>query len=232
VGSFDVEIGTPLTMTHGAVDCSASYLTGEREGEHPAARRDTERREIMPGANDLRFSFDELRTVQACALLIESAEGRENYTKLLKILYLADRKSLVETGRTITGDTFVSMAKGPVLSEVYDRVKAKRTHPVWDRYIVKDGFDVKLVLSPGGGELSDYDVDGLTSLAAKHRGDSWCRMIDIVHELKEWRDPTPQKMAPLSPSDILRAEGVDESVIADLARQNEYFAEVGKLLAS
>jgi uncharacterized phage-associated protein len=43
--------------------------------------------------------------------------------KLLKLMYLADRKSLLETGVPITGDSISALDKGPVLSQTYNRLK-------------------------------------------------------------------------------------------------------------
>ena len=37
------------------------------------------------------------------------------YIKLIKLMYLADRRCLIETGFPITGDRMVSMPKGPEL---------------------------------------------------------------------------------------------------------------------
>ena len=42
---------------------------------------------------------------------------------LIKLLYLADRKALLESGYTITGDGMVSMPLGPVLSTIYDWIQ-------------------------------------------------------------------------------------------------------------
>ena len=183
-------------------------------------------------SHDLKFTFEERRTVQACAILIRSAGGRENYTKLLKELYLADRRSLIETGQTITGSTFVSMANGPVLSEVYNCIKGEPSRSFWDEHIVKDEYDVRLVKEPGDDQLSEYDVEVLRTLATKHRNDSYSRMIDIVHKLREWRDPEPCKVVPLPAADILRASNIDDDEIDDLAQQNEYFSSVKRELSS
>ena len=42
--------------------------------------------------------------------------------KLMKLMYLAERLSLKRYGDTITGDAFVSMPHGPVLSMTYDHM--------------------------------------------------------------------------------------------------------------
>lgn len=47
-----------------------------------------------------------------------------NYMALIKLLYKADREALRRWGLPITTDKYVSMAKGPVTSHIYDRIKA------------------------------------------------------------------------------------------------------------
>lgn len=60
--------------------------------------------------------FDERKAAQAAAFLLHKAGGRLPLLKLMKLLYLSERESLQKYGDTITGDTFVSMPNGPVLS--------------------------------------------------------------------------------------------------------------------
>ena len=47
----------------------------------------------------MEFFFDERRAAQAASLLLERRAGRMPYIKLIKLLYLADREALIETGR-------------------------------------------------------------------------------------------------------------------------------------
>ena len=71
----------------------------------------------------MEFFFDERKAAQAASVLLDRHEGRMPYIKLLKLLYLADREALIETGLPITGDRFVSLKFGPVLSRVLDLIK-------------------------------------------------------------------------------------------------------------
>src|SRR5688572_14417051 len=76
------------------------------------------------------------KTVQATAVLLQAAPGeRMSYMRLLKLLYLADRRMMRETGSPITFDRVVAMKHGPVLSETYSLIKGE--HPdagVWSRF--------------------------------------------------------------------------------------------------
>lgn len=180
--------------------------------------------------DDIRFIFEERRTVQACAVLMGSSR-RENYTKLLKLLYLADRASILETGSPITGSSFVSMKNGPVLSEVYECIKGDPVSSTWDRYMQRDGYNLSLREEPGDDELSDYDVALLGRLRDEHRSRGYSAMIDYVHALPEWKDPAPSKVAPLSVATVLSRGGCSADEILDVARTQAYMAGVDRLLA-
>jgi uncharacterized phage-associated protein len=49
---------------------------------------------------------------------------KRDFHKIFKVLYFADREHLAEYGRTITGDTYVKMERGPVPFNIYDIFKA------------------------------------------------------------------------------------------------------------
>lgn len=176
------------------------------------------------------FSFDPKRTSQAAAVLIRFAGGRENFTKLLKLLYLADRHALLEVGQTITGDAFVNMKNGPVLSRTYNCIKEEPRNETWADAIRRDGFFVELSHDPGDSLLSDYDVGVLEDLAKKHRAHDYSKMIDIVHELPEWSDPAPAKVSPLSVIEVMRKAGVSEDDIANRVERLRYLRAVNQAL--
>ena len=172
----------------------------------------------------MEFRFEQLRATQAAALVtrVAGADGRINYTKLLKIMYLADRQSLIESGSTITGDRVFNMKNGHVLSEVYDCVKASPSHEhqIWSRYFRKDGYDVVLHGDPSTSKLSDFDTDVLTALALKYKGHSWQQLVEVVHALKEWNEPEDGGADLLPYEAILRAEGFSEEDVQAYQHQN------------
>lgn len=71
----------------------------------------------------MHFPLKVDKTIQAVGVLFR-AEGvqRANCMRLLKLLYIADRESIREVGRPITGGAVVAMERGPVLEEVYDLI--------------------------------------------------------------------------------------------------------------
>lgn len=164
----------------------------------------------------MKFRFQPLRATQAASLLLGLAGGRLDYTMLLKLLYLADRRALLETGSTITGDEVVNMARGQVLSAVYDCIKGNRQGDCvsWSRYLHTEGKDLVRISDAGDGELSDYDVELLTEVYDAHRTTSLEQVIEELHQLHEWKDPKPDKSQNVPYEDILRAGDLSEETIS------------------
>ena len=166
----------------------------------------------------MRFVFDERRAAQAAARLLDRNGGTMPYIKLIKLLYLADRESLIETGAPITGDRFFSMRFGPVLSRVLDLIKDDRPaeDSIWHGYVVRERFDARLVGNAESKRLSDFDrgvLDGVFDTFG------WLKEWDVVartHALPEWKDPGGSAI-PIEPEDILRYSGYSEAEIESVA---------------
>lgn len=71
----------------------------------------------------MRWIYNPLKAAQAAAHLLQLHHGSMNVMVLVKLLYLADRQALVESGYPITCAAMVSMPHGPVLSQIYDAIK-------------------------------------------------------------------------------------------------------------
>jgi uncharacterized phage-associated protein len=122
---------------------------------------------------NMRFHFD--RALQSGTYLLRLHGKRMAYLRMLRLLYIADREWLAETGESITGDCACAMECGPVLSNVYDLIRGDGPGAgVWDAYIHKEGYAVELVADPGRGELSKGIVNKLTEVTEKYRQiDDW-----------------------------------------------------------
>jgi uncharacterized phage-associated protein len=157
----------------------------------------------------IRFQFNEAKATQAAALLLKENGGKMNYMKLIKLLYLADRKALSLWERPITGDAYVSMDKGPVLSRVLDKINSgKEPHTVsyWHKYISSpETYKIKLKHEPIFDELSKRERGLLIGIFQEYgQYDQW-QLVDICHEiLPEWADPRGTSI-PIQIEDILRA---------------------------
>ncbi len=164
----------------------------------------------------IHFPFNFNKALQAvCYVLATAPEKRMNYTKLLKLLYIADREMLKAKGRPITCDTVVAMPNGPVLDTIYGMIKGavKRFSdsdvPFFGRFVEGvDDFEVRLLDDPGTGLLSEIEIKILRKVTDQYKNHSFQDMIDICHQFPEWRKNDPgDSMKPLPIEDILIAVG-------------------------
>lgn len=169
----------------------------------------------------MRFSFDEHKAAAAAARLLEMNSGSMEYIKLIKLLYLADRRSLIETGYPITGDAMVSMDHGPVLSRVYDSLKFAGEHGPWQRHIsAPEHYRVRLLEPTDGMALSEYEEEVLRDVFAAYGHLKWQKLVDVMHELPEWQDPHGSSW-PIDARIILREAGKSDDEIEQVASQAE-----------
>ena len=168
----------------------------------------------------MRFVFDERRAAQAAARLLDRHDRTMPYIKLIKLLYLADRESLIETGAPITGDRFVSMRHGPVLSRVLDLIKddCPAEDSVWHGYVARKRFDACLVGNTESKRLSDVDRGILDGVFDAYGCLKEWDVVARTHALPEWKDPGNTAI-PIEPEDILRYNDFTEAEIERVAEQ-------------
>lgn len=174
--------------------------------------------------------FDTLKVVQAAAVLLRAEGGCMSRLRLLKLLYIADRESIAETLRPITGDDVVAMDHGPVLSQTYRLIRREpgTDNAVWDRHIGQDGArDHVLRSEPGDGLLSEYEVSKLRAVSAGRRGMTDYQIADETHKYPEWvRNQPPEGSRQNIPlRDVLEALGMQEyeEKLRDESRTEEAF---------
>jgi uncharacterized phage-associated protein len=180
------------------------------------------------------FRFNLEKTIQAIAAFLHFHGSKEmSYLRMLKLLYLADRESLRETGRPITGDRVVAMEHGPVLSSVYDLIKGEHTGwSVWSKFLGKKGYRIELLQDPGNGVLSKYEIGKLRVMTERYADQNEWDLVEIVHALDEWKKNDPGKSSkPIPFEDILEAIGRcedKEAILQDARDQaafDRFFAE-------
>ncbi len=180
----------------------------------------------------MNFPLKVLKTIQAIGVLLR-ADGvkRMNYMRLLKLLYIADRESLRETGRPITGGPVTAMERGPVLEEVYDLIRGQhREMPLWDSFFRKERYDLVELCEPDVGKLSKYEINTLQEIAKKHEDrDEWA-LVQFTHQLPEWKQNDPGASSkPISLANILEAVGRGAE-IDDLANEARSLAAFDRIL--
>jgi uncharacterized phage-associated protein len=159
---------------------------------------------------NMTLRFSEKRTTQAAARLIKRHGGSLSYMKMLKMLYLADRAALVQLGRPISFDSYVSMPHGPVLSETLNLIKGAPPGSYWRRYISEPAhYNVSLLRQAPKSQLSVAEEKILDRIYAQFGALSKWTVRDYTHTLPEWKDPGDSSL-PLPYEDVLRGADVSE----------------------
>jgi len=182
----------------------------------------------------IRFTFDERKATAVAASLLQLAGGSMHYLELLKLLYYADRESLDLYGQPITGDRYVNMRHGPVLSSVYDLVKRTLFAPTpskgaWGESIAKRSrWELELKRPPDPAPLSEAEIELIERVFKQRRERTRWDLRDKSHALPEWEDPGASSRE-LPIEQILRVLGKGDEEIEAVRRRAEeqrHFARV------
>ncbi len=135
--------------------------------------------------------FDERKTTEEASIFLQLGGGKMKYIKLLKLLYLADRKALEEWERPITNDSYVNMDKGPVVSSAYDLVKGGNSESgYWNKFIETIGFFVQLKSEPPKiSKLSRAEIKLIHEIFEEFGPMRPFELVGFAHTLPEYKDP-------------------------------------------
>lgn len=172
--------------------------------------------------------FNEKKAAQVAAFFLFKAKTSQrdaNITllKLMKLMYLAERRSYQQYGEPIIGDALVSMPNGPVLSSTLDLINfgsQRNLDGGWDTLIAeRSGRDMALkspeLISSEDDlrELSDSDVEILQFIWSEFGKKSafWLREYTHRHEnCPEWEDPDGSSV-PIKLETLFEALGFSEA---------------------
>ena len=106
-----------------------SYLRRTRPN-----KAELEEREIAIGSE----MFNSRKAAQMAAVFAKKHGGTINVLKLMKLLYLADRESMKQSGFPISFDHVVAMEHGPVLSQTLNLINGAvrgSAGALWEEWI-------------------------------------------------------------------------------------------------
>jgi hypothetical protein len=157
--------------------------------------------------------FDISKAVASAAFITKNCDDISIFI-LMKMMYCAERNTLAEWHRPITGDSFASLKKGPILSRTYDLIKgnvsATNSDMVkWSKHFSpREGDKIKLLADPDFRVLSKLEVialkasiEEINSLIKAHG-----LIADELHKRwPEWKDPAQfgQGSIPLTVEEVL-----------------------------
>jgi uncharacterized phage-associated protein len=172
--------------------------------------------------------------VQAAGVILRAEGKRITRLRLLKLLYIAERKCLAETGRQLIGGKMVAMDHGPLHCDILDLIKGRHPNePLWSRYFSAHGpREVELTDEPDVGALSRYEIDLLNRVCELHAAIDDFDLSMATHGFAEWVETFRAGTSTTIPTRLLveRACGgefADEIVrgINEKAAIDEFFSE-------
>lgn len=155
--------------------------------------------------------YSEIKAAQMAGYILHLDGSTMAYLKLLKLLYLAERNAISRWGESMSGDNFVSMPHGPVLSFTYDMITgASRLENGWNKYVSgRANYEVSLnIQAPERDtwdELSNAELDILGNTYQMFKNlDKW-QLVKYTHDhCPEWSDPNGSS-TPISIESIINA---------------------------
>jgi len=177
------------------------------------------------------------KLIQACNYLIKKNDNSLNYTKLIKMLYLADKEALKGSLQTISSDVYVSMDNGPVLSRLYDLVRGchgnKDFQNIWNSRFICDGYNLVAATDRiPQGELSKFEINILDQIDSQYKNFSVWDMIDHTHKnCPEWKNPEGSAV-PIHPEELLESIGKTPEEIEWILAETKAFEKEDAALLS
>ncbi len=171
----------------------------------------------------MKFRFDPTRTTQAVGVIMASNQGIMIRSRLMLLLYLADRELLIATGRTLTGDSAVATNHGPLLKQTRKLLKGFGT-PSGDgeKFLESHGGEVVLKADPGRRQLTPREVEKLGELLDRFRGVSTCGIAALTRGLPEYtKNFVPDGVESISWSHVLQATVADPTARSFEASHDE-----------
>jgi uncharacterized phage-associated protein len=173
----------------------------------------------------MHFHYNPRKATQAAAFLVRLNGGRMDMWRMLKLLYLSDRESLIRHGTAITADQLSAMPFGPTPSRIYDNTKADRNplakDEVWKEFLtenengkneirlVKEDFSIDL--------LSRFELCVMEETFRQFGAMATPALWKYVHELPEYEDPKGSSYE-IDPETILKNAGWSDEEVRDADR--------------
>lgn len=130
--------------------------------------------------------FQERKIVECLAYL--SSKVALTDVKAYKLLWLADRMHLGLYARTITGDDYYALERGPVPSCVKKIVNHKIHSAIFDSNFKIEGKSLKMISSLSQYEyLSETDINVLNKIIEAYGNYSESELTNLSHKSPEWK---------------------------------------------
>ena len=127
------------------------------------------------------FSYLEEKAVAAARLLLLLEDKSVDITRLIKLLYLCERESLLQRNNPIFGDSYKSLPFGPAVQVTYSKLQAS-----WGG-LLRHGHLVILKEDRGIAALSKKQVNLITQVSENFLSLEDWQLTDYCYKLPEYQ---------------------------------------------
>ena len=191
---------------------------------------------MLQTGRTLSTRFDTEKAIQ-CAGVVLRDKGYVDLIRFLKILYIANRETIRETGVPLLGGRLSALEHGPLHSQVYDLVKGLGPDEEWHRHFELDVHRIRVRPESGEierGALSRLELRKLQEAEEfASRFGTW-ELSEETHEFEEWvrNQPAKGSSKPIPLEDVYAAVDYSEEQTRQLLAEQRSHEGVDALLAS
>ncbi|HEX2897938.1 MAG TPA: Panacea domain-containing protein [candidate division Zixibacteria bacterium] len=177
--------------------------------------------------------FREDKVTQVAALFLKMSGGHMNHLKLMKLLYLADRESLIKWGRPIVFDYYVSMGQGPVLSQTLNLMHGETpAAEFWNKLISpSQNYEVRLLGEFDTGQLSKAEEKLVQEIYSKFGQFTQWQLVEYTHTLPEYKDPNGSSV-PILYKEVLKGAGKSDKDISSIINELDNIGLMDRIMFS
>lgn len=168
------------------------------------------------------------KAIEAASVFLSEYKAHNmEYTRLLKLLYIADRESIAEAGDPMIGPKWIATKKGPLHGTVYDLIKSQTVHAKqWQKFFDTRDHSIYRTHDPGVGALSRGDVQIIHRIGEMYRSHDTWELIEETHAFKEWQDAFAamdhkDSSTVISPEAVFKAVDMSDAFPVYVAQQQE-----------
>lgn len=172
--------------------------------------------------------FRSKKAAQICAYFASQNSGSIDKLKLIKLVYLSERKFLSNYNHPILFDDFYSLPRGPICSNTLNGINRKlHDMTVWDEYIERYG-DLVVTVKPVDRDVLDHisnaEMDVLEGVWKQFSVMTSAELSDYTHNnCPEYKATT--KSNPITYFQILEALGEEDAseIANDISEDIDFY---------
>jgi uncharacterized phage-associated protein len=184
-------------------------FNAHRGNEMPERQKD----QNIPTFMQPLIGFRSRKAAQICAYFALKSDGLIEKLKLIKLVYLSERKMLAETHHPMLFDELFSLPHGPICSSTLNGIDGEIHSEVWDDFVAHNGNIVvamKKFARPAFDEISEAEIETLDAIWKEFGRMTASQIRNWTHEnCREYTETTGR--IPIAYRDVLLAVGESEA---------------------